>query len=1034
MKFAHIADTHIKNLKFHDEYRIVFEQLYAALKKEKVDYIIHCGDIAHTKTQISPEFVEMCSQFFRNLSLIAPTYIILGNHDGNLKNSNRQDALTPIVEALDMSNLHLLKSSGETHLDDRFCLNVLSVFDRENWMKPSTKGKINIALYHGSISQCQTDSNWVMQTGEDEIGIFEDFDYAMLGDIHRRQFLDSKGKIWYAGSTVQQNHGEHDDKGILIWDISSKDQWQIKPVVFKNPKPFFTLSLTPSGSIPDNVDVPIGARLRLVSENNLPLSSMRRAIDVAKFRFKPDSLSFLNRAAGQRGTINETDSLRAENLRDINLQEELIAEYLKDYKVDAETLDAVYELNRKYNKIVEDSEEISRNINWKINYFKWDNLFNYGEGNSIAFSGMSGIVGIFGKNFSGKSSIIDGLLYTLFNTTTKNERKNLNVINQNKEFGKGELEIQIGHKRYTIIRASEKYIRRFKGAETVEAKTDLNFEVYDEVTRETTSLNGITRNQTDANIRKHFGTIEDFLMSSLASQHGAFSFVDEGSTKRKEVIAKFLDLEIFDRKFRLAKEDSVEAKILLKKNQDYDFDIEIENVSKELKEAREVSSENQKICADLKNKRDEVKESLTTLTEQIQALPAEYIDISEFLSVRERKAKSLLLAEEKVTNTNGLIKEKSQLLAEAQKLIGRYDIGELTKNKSIADSLQLLVEKLEGQLRDIEKKRMLLNGIPCGDSFPKCRFIKDAHEAVVGADDVEQRLQDTLNTLSDMNIDTLERRLDQHDELSKLISKFTSELNTLKLTKEKAKNSIVNLRIEVENAESKIKEYNDNKEVIENLESLSKQKANYEEQISSVNDSIEKCEKKTLNLYKTVGSKEQMLKSLKEERLSHLRLCREYTAYDLFMKCMHPNGIAYDVIKKKIPVINQEVAKILANIVDFEIFFESSGNKFDIFIKHPQYNERPIEMSSGAERTMAAMAIRLALLSVSSLPKADLFILDEPGTALDEENMEGFIRILELIKVYFKNVLLISHLDSLKDCVDMQIVIEKNKGYAKVNQ
>ena len=106
----------------------------------------------------------------------------------------------------------------------------------------------------------------------------------------------------------------------------------------------------------------------------------------------------------------------------------------------------------------------------------------------------------------------------------------------------------------------------------------------------------------------------------------------------------------------------------------------------------------------------------------------------------------------------------------------------------------------------------------------------------------------------------------------------------------------------------------------------------------------------------------------------------------------------------------------------------------DIFIKHPQYDERPIEMASGAEKTMAAMAIRLALLSVSSLPKSDLFILDEPGTALDEENMEGFIRILELIKVYFKNVLLISHLDSLKDCVDMQIVIDKKAGYAKVNQ
>jgi DNA repair exonuclease SbcCD ATPase subunit len=149
---------------------------------------------------------------------------------------------------------------------------------------------------------------------------------------------------------------------------------------------------------------------------------------------------------------------------------------------------------------------------------------------------------------------------------------------------------------------------------------------------------------------------------------------------------------------------------------------------------------------------------------------------------------------------------------------------------------------------------------------------------------------------------------------------------------------------------------------------------------------------------------------------------------------MHPNGIAYDVIKKKIPVINEEIAKVLANIVDFEVFFEAAGNKFDINIKHPKYEERPIEMASGAEKSLSAMAIRLALLGVSSLPKSDLFILDEPGTALDEDNMSGFIQILELIKVYFKNVLLISHLDSLKDCVDMQIVIEKKAGYAKVNQ
>ena len=97
MKFAHIADTHIRNLKYHKEYKEVFNKIYESLKKERVDYIIHCGDICHTKTQISPEYVSMASDFLSNLADIAPTYVILGNHDGNLRNGNRQDSITPHV-------------------------------------------------------------------------------------------------------------------------------------------------------------------------------------------------------------------------------------------------------------------------------------------------------------------------------------------------------------------------------------------------------------------------------------------------------------------------------------------------------------------------------------------------------------------------------------------------------------------------------------------------------------------------------------------------------------------------------------------------------------------------------------------------------------------------------------------------------------------------------------------------------------------------------------------------------------------------
>ncbi len=199
-KIAHLADVHIKNLKYHYEYRHVFNQLYAILRKNEVDYIYIGGDIAHTKTQISPEFVQLCSEFFTNLAEIAPLYIILGNHDGNLRNKSRQNAITPIVNALDNSNIHLLADAGETIVTDDLAFNVLSVFDEDNWVKPSSEDRINIAFYHGCVAGVSTDAGWVMEYGDHDVSIFAGHDFAMLGDIHKtNQILDEDGRVRYCG-------------------------------------------------------------------------------------------------------------------------------------------------------------------------------------------------------------------------------------------------------------------------------------------------------------------------------------------------------------------------------------------------------------------------------------------------------------------------------------------------------------------------------------------------------------------------------------------------------------------------------------------------------------------------------------------------------------------------------------------------------------------------------------------------------------------------------------------------------------------
>lgn len=61
---------------------------------------------------------------------------------------------------------------------------------------------------------------------------------------------------------------------------------------------------------------------------------------------------------------------------------------------------------------------------------------------------------------------------------------------------------------------------------------------------------------------------------------------------------------------------------------------------------------------------------------------------------------------------------------------------------------------------------------------------------------------------------------------------------------------------------------------------------------------------------------------------------------------MNTNGIVFDIIKNKLPIINQEINKILLSIVDFEVFLEDDGKKLDIYIKHPKFNKRSIEGGS----------------------------------------------------------------------------------------
>ena len=199
----HLADIHIRNLKRHAEYREVFSKVYKKIKQNSKDSIIYLGgDIAHAKLDMSPELVDLISEFFKNLADIAPTVVITGNHDCNLNNLHRLDVLQPIVKNLNHPHLHYIRDTEVVTLADT-TISVMSVFDEHHPerypLAKDIKGNTKIAFFHGTVDRCSTDFGFTLPS-DVKITLFDDYDLALLGDIHKRQFMNKEETVGYCGS------------------------------------------------------------------------------------------------------------------------------------------------------------------------------------------------------------------------------------------------------------------------------------------------------------------------------------------------------------------------------------------------------------------------------------------------------------------------------------------------------------------------------------------------------------------------------------------------------------------------------------------------------------------------------------------------------------------------------------------------------------------------------------------------------------------------------------------------------------------
>ena len=130
--------------------------------------------------------------------------------------------------------------------------------------------------------------------------------------------------------------------------------------------------------------------------------------------------------------------------------------------------------------------------------------------------------------------------------------------------------------------------------------------------------------------------------------------------------------------------------------------------------------------------------------------------------------------------------------------------------------------------------------------------------------------------------------------------------------------------------------------------------------------------------------------------------------------------------------MEREVNSILSQVASFTAKFETDGKNIVPYIV---YDDKKwlMSLTSGFEKFALSLAIRVALINISNLPRPNFLVIDEGFGVLDAENLSSMQVLFAYLKSNFDFILVVSHLEAMRDMVDTQIEITKDSGFSKVN-
>lgn len=842
--------------------------------------------------------------------------------------------------------------------------------------------------------------------------------------------------IRFAGSLIQQNHGEAlKGHGYSLWDVAKRTFVHTE---IPNDYGYFTILIDNGKLATDITEMPLKAKLRVNCRESVATEVKKVITEIRKTHQISDIVYVRVDPADSKKTAASKTASNLSQIGSVDYQNQLITTFLKGKfpEMDDDTLASVHSINQALNSVINKDDQ-SRNIRWKPKRFEFDNMFSYGEGNVVDFTKLNDVFGLFAANASGKSSLMDALSFTVFDKSAK-AFKAAHVINSQKMSFKGKFRFEINGTDYVIERSGA---RDKKG----NVKVEVNFYKLDGDNQ--VPLNAEARRSTNEIIRDYLGTYDDFILTALSLQSNEGSFVDMGQTERKELLCQFIGITLFDRLSSAANDRIKEVSGALKTFNKEDNTMQLARLETE-QEALGIK------IADVEQQNDQLSATVADLNGQINIASQEIVNLMDVpsdpepirkeLSDLSRKIEGaqphLIEMRTKLDELKAHYEEQKRRLTELESL----DLDDKANRVKSGQRQKLQLDHELDNLKTIVKEKIKkLEHLDKHEYDPNCKFcvnnvfVKDAiatRESLKADKDNAKELMRQIAEVSSQ-LDELMPFKVQYDERGTLRTDVSNHLNVIS-KKQMELTTAMSLLERMSSRVTKIGEllslYDRSKEIVEKNDAISNTVNSLKSKLRTTESTLKDRRRELTTAVSRRTSVTDQITSIRGRITQMEEYESEYAAYEYYLNAIGPSGVPYQIISDAIPQIESEVNNILSQIVEFTMNIETDGKNVNVFIK---YEDRkwPLELCSGMEKFIAGLALRVALINVSNLPRPNFLVVDEGFGALDADNMGTMHSLFDFLKSNFEFIIIISHLDAMRDMVDKQLEIRKENGFSKID-